>query len=187
MAKASGAAFTIDELTAVANVAKGSFYNHFPDKDAIADEVYGAIREREEAEVRSVNENVASPVVRIARGMAVYASLAVSSAEEAQLLTLTRIDGAFLRSAANAGLLRDLSAALGDGSIVVPSIEAAALLVVGQTALLMARLRGATEAREAKSVALGVIVITLVGLGLSHHNAQLTATKAVDAILSCPE
>ena len=118
--------------------------------------------------------------------MAVYASLAVSSPEEAHLLTLTRIDGAFLRSATNAGLHRDLRAALGEASLVFPSIEAAALLVIGQTAVLMARLRGERSAREAQPVAQQVIAITLVGLGLSHREAQLTATQAVDAILGAP-
>lgn len=186
IAAAPGAAFTIDELTAAARVAKGSFYNHFADGQAIADEVHRAVREREEAEISAVNADVASPVVRIARGMAVYAALAISSPEEAQLLTRSRIDGAFLQSAANAGLRRDLAAALGDGSLGVPSIEAAGLLVVGQTAVLMARLRGGTDAVAARTVAWQVIAVTLVGLGLDHGEAHLIGREAVDAIMPAP-
>ena len=123
-------AFTIDELTTEAEVAKGSFYNHFHDRDDIVEAVHRAVREREEEQVRTTNMGVIDPVARIARGIAVYAGMAVSSPEDASILTLAPFDDAFLRSDVNAGLRDDLEAALRDGRIVVPSIEAAALLVV---------------------------------------------------------
>lgn len=179
----SRAAFTIDELTVAADVAKGSFYNHFPDKDAIAEEVYRTVREKEEAEIRSVNEGVSDPVARIARGMAMYAHLAVTSPEDSHILTLSQVGSGFLQSSVNAGLRDDLRAALTGGRVVAPSIEAAALLVVGQTAVLMARLRESAAFDEAQLVAQQSVAITLVGLGLSHRDAQLIATQAVDAIL----
>lgn len=182
----SRAAFTIDELTVAADVAKGSFYNHFPDKDAIAEEVYRTVREKEEAEIRSVNDDVGDPVARIARGMAMYAQMAVTSPEDAHILTLSQLGSGFLQSAVNAGLRDDLRAALTSGRIVAPSIEAAALLVVGQTAVLMARLRGNAASEEAQLVAQQCVAITLVGLGLSYRDAQLIATQAVDAILPPP-
>lgn len=177
------AAFTIDELTAAADVAKGSFYNHFSDKEAIAEEVYRAVREKEEAEIRSVNGDVSDPVARIARGMAMYAHMAVTSPEDSHILTLSQVGSGFLQSAVNAGLRDDLRAALTIGRIVVSSIEAAALLVVGQTAVLMARLRGSAALDEAQLIAQQCIAITLIGLGLSYRDAQLTATQATDAIL----
>lgn len=183
MAQRSRAAFTVDELTGAASVAKGSFYNHFPDKDAIAEEVHRAVREMEEAEVRAVNRGVADPVARIARGMATYARMALTSPEDARILTLSQIDSRFLQSAVNDGLREDLRAALSDGRVVAPSIEAAALLIVGQTAVLMIRLGNEPNPEKAQLVAQQCIAITLVGLGLTHREAQLLATQAVDAVV----
>lgn len=54
---------------------------------------------------------------------------------------------------ANAGLAADLRAARGDGRIVAPSIEAAAMLVVGQVAVLMARLSGEAAGPAARALA----------------------------------
>lgn len=186
MARRSRATFTIDELIQAAGVAKGSFYNHFPDKEAIADEVHRVVREVEEAEVRAVNSDVQDPVARIARGMAVYARMSLTVPEDARILTLHQFDGHFLQSAVNAGLVADLRAALGKGRVVAPSIEAAAMLVVGQVAVLMARLSGESSNTTAHAVAQHCIAITLVGIGLSHRDAQLIATQAVEAILQVP-
>ena len=119
--------------------------------------------------------------------MAMYAQMAVSSPEDAHILTLDQFGSGFLRSAVNAGLRNDLRGALNSGRVVAPSIEAAALLVVGQTAVLMARLRGSAGMDEAQRVAQQVIAVTLVGLGLSHRDGQLVATQAVDDILRAPE
>ena len=186
MAQGSRAAFTIDDLIQAAAVAKGSFYNHFPDKEALADEVHRVVREREEAEVRAVNTGVDDPVARIARGMAVYAQLSRTSPEDARILTLNQLDGSLLESTVNAGLAADLRAALRDGRIVVPSIEAAAMLIVGQVAVLMARLSGQAIGPPAHVLAQQCIAITLLGIGLSHREAQLLATQAVEAILRGP-
>ena len=186
MAHGSRAAFTVDELIQTAGVAKGSFYNYFPDKEAIADEVHRIVREMEETEVRAVNSGVKDPVARIARGMAVYAQVSLTSPEDARILTLDHLDGRFLQSTVNSGLASDLRTALGDGRIVAPSIEAAAMLIVGQVAVLMARLNGEAGSPVAHAVAQQCIAITLVGIGLSHREAQLLATQAVDAILRLP-
>lgn len=183
MAQQSRAAFTVDELTGAAGVAKGSFYNHFPDKEAIAEEVHRAVRMMEEAEVRAVNRGVADPVARIARGIATYARMALTSPEDAHILTLSQIDSRFLQSAVNAGLRDDLRAALSDGRVVAPSIEAAALLILGQTAVLMIRLCNEPNPEKAQLVAQQCIAITLVGLSLTHRDAQLLATQAVDAVV----
>ena len=183
MAQASRIGFTVDELTAAAGVAKGSFYNHFPDKEALAEAVYRQVREREEAEIRSINHDVADPVTRIARGMAMYARMAVATPEDADILRLTRIDDHFLQANINAGLRNDLRAALADGRIVAPSIEAAALLVLGQTATLIACLLGRPGSLEPRLVAQPCVALTLVGLGLDHRDAQLIAAQAVEAIV----
>lgn len=186
MGQGSRAAFTIDDLVRAAGVAKGSFYNHYPDKEAIADEVQRAVRELEEADVRAVNSGVSDPVARISRGMASYARMALVDPENARVLTLGRLDGDFMQSAVNAGLASDLRTALGEGRIVAPSIEAAAMLIVGQVAVMIARLADQPSPSIAYTIAQQCIGLTLVGIGLSHREAQLLATQSVEAILRNP-
>lgn len=183
MARESRAAFTIDEVVQMAGVAKGSFYNHFPDKEAIAAEVYRAVREMEEVEVAKVNVAELDPVARVARGMAVYARMALTASEDARILTLNQFDSQFLLSGVNEGLVTDLREALRCGRIVIPSVEAAEMLVVGQVAVLIARLGGEADPASALLVSQQCIAITLVGVGLSHRDAQLLATQATDYIL----
>lgn len=181
MAERPREAFTIDDVIQAASVAKGSFYNHFADKEALVEEVYAAIRRKEEAEVGAVNKGIDDPVARICRGMAVYARFALTTPAEARLLALSRIDGEPL-AALSEGLTTDLRAALHAGRIVLPAIEAGAALVIGQVAMLMVRLGYLAERSSAPLLAQQSLAVTLVGLGLSHRESHLLATQAVDAL-----
>lgn len=175
-------AFTIDDVVQGARVAKGSFYNHFPDKEALVAEVYRHIGEKEEAEVAAANREVVDPVARLAHGMTIYARLALVSPQEARILASSRLD-ALLSAASTGGLAKDLRAGLKAGRFVVPSVEAGAMLVVGQVAVLMNRLRGMAP-RTAMPLAQQAVAITLIGLGLPHRDAHLIAAQAVDATMS---
>ena len=183
MAERPRDAFTVDEVIQAAGVAKGSFYNHFPDKETLADAVHSVIRAKEEAEVGAVNRGVRDPVARICRGMAVYARFALTTPQEARLLALSRIDGHILATAAS-GLMADLRAALHAGRIVIPSVEAGASLVVGQVAMLMVRLRDVPDPTGAVVLVQQGLAVTLVGLGLDHREAYLLSTQAAEAIIA---
>ncbi len=175
--------FTIDDVVQLAGVAKGSFYNHFPDKEALADEVYRETRAKEESEIEAVNRAVDDPMARVARAMALYARLALTSPEEAGIITMGQVSALSIRSSANAGLVRDLREGLQAGKIVVPSIEAGAMLVIGQTAVLMSRLKAPREHGSACDLAQQCIALTLVGLGLEHRAAHQLSAQAVEGIV----
>lgn len=139
MASRAKDGFTVDDVVQSAGVAKGSFYNHFPDKEALADEIHRTVRAKEESEIEAVNQSVQEPAVRVARAMAVYARFALTSPNEARIITQGQVDALSIRSTANAGLVRDLAEGLRTGTLTTPSIEAAALLVIGQTTVLLSR------------------------------------------------
>ncbi len=71
MASRAKDGFTVDDVVQSAGFAKGSFYNHFPDKEALADEIYRTVRAKEESEIEAVNRSVQEPAARVARAMAV--------------------------------------------------------------------------------------------------------------------
>ncbi len=174
--------FTVDDVVQSAGVGKGSFYNHFPDKEALAGEIYRTIRAKEENEIEAVNAAVQEPAARIARAMAVYARFALTLPDEARIMTLGQVGALSIDSATNAGLVHDVAEGLRTGKLVTPSIEAAALLVIGQTAVLMSRLQ--TVGREAAvSLTQQCIALTLLGLGLDHRAAHLVSAQAVEEIV----
>ena len=175
--------FTIDDVVQSAGVAKGSFYNHFSDKEELTQEVSRLIRNKEEAEIEAANRHVTEPAAKIARGMAVYARFALTSPEEARIMTLAHVDALSVKSSMNAGLVRDLAEGLRSGKFVIPSIETGALLVIGQTAVLLARLKSGIQRGDAGVLAQQCIALTLLGLGLEYKMAHLISAQATEDIL----
>ena len=154
-------------------------------KEALAGEIYRTIRAKEEGEIEAVNAAVQEPAARIARAMAVYARFALTLPDEARIMTRGQVGALSIDSAANAGLVHDIAEGLRTGKLVTPSIEAAALLVIGQTAVLMSRLQ--TVGREAAaSLAQQCIALTLLGLGLEHRAAHLVSAQAVEEVVRSP-
>lgn len=174
--------FTVDDVVQLASVAKGSFYNHFPDKEHLIEEVSRLTRHKETAEIEAANRDIAEPAAKIARGMAVYARFALTSPDEARIMTLAHVDALSVKSSMNAGLVRDLADGLRAGKITIPSIEAGALLVIGQTAVLLSRLKNGIKTDDAGALAQQCIALTLIGLGLEYKMAHLTSAQAVEDI-----
>ena len=63
-------AVSIDEIALAADLAKGTVYNHFADKDALAAEIAALARADGEARVAEVNAGIANPVRRTIRAFA---------------------------------------------------------------------------------------------------------------------
>lgn len=122
---------TIDEITAAADVAKGSFYNHFADRDALAREVYRLVRETVEAQVDAANAGVVDPAVRMARAGCVYIAFAMAAPRRAGALNRLFAGEAMVDSPLNRGLRADLDAGFAQGRFKGLSPAAAVLLIFG--------------------------------------------------------
>lgn len=79
-------AITINELVAVAGVAKGSFYNHFSEKESLANEAALHIRKQYQTNVREANRNVTDPAYQIARGMCTFVQTSIEHPKLAKVL-----------------------------------------------------------------------------------------------------
>ena len=122
---------TIDEITAAADVAKGSFYNHFTDRDALAREVYRLVRETVEGQVEAANAGVADPAARMARAGCVYIAFAMAAPRRAGALNRLFAGEAMVDSPLNRGLRADLEAGFSAGRFRDISPGAAVLLIFG--------------------------------------------------------
>ena len=79
-------AIPIDEVVAKAGVAKGSFFNHFADKQAFAEAIATEVRLELEDQIARANSGIADPIERIAGGMRVGAEFALSNPKRTAVL-----------------------------------------------------------------------------------------------------
>ena len=70
-------AIAIDDIVVRAGVAKGSFFNHFSDKQGFANAIGAAVRLELEERVGAANAGVDDPVKRLAGGMRVAVDFAL--------------------------------------------------------------------------------------------------------------
>ena len=86
-AKRPSDAVSIDEIVDAAGVAKGSFYNHFPDKEALVREIARLARVELEAAIGRVNLGVEDPAARVVRAFCAAVRFAVDDPADARTLT----------------------------------------------------------------------------------------------------
>ena len=175
-------AVTIDDIVATADVAKGSFYNHFPDKGALAQALADLARSAVESQAEQVNANVADPAERAARALCAFARGAVEAPDSARLGQRLFQAAKVPDAPMNAGVRADIKAGLDAGRFRDLPLEAAVLLAVGAVQITLSRIldgeRGLQPAALAQEMAFGL----LRGLGLDAPEARAVAARAAAAI-----
>lgn len=175
-------AIPIDEVVATAGVAKGSFFNHFADKQAFALALATEVRLDLEAQVSLANLGVEDPLERIARGLVVGARFARANPKRTTVL-LRSADGVVDREhPLNKGVADDFDAAAQQGLIGSEAQASGVLFWLGLCQALMAyvaepdRGAGAAEARIREMLVLG-----LTGLGVDRHRVRSLVERATAA------
>jgi AcrR family transcriptional regulator len=176
-------AVAIDDIVQAADVAKGSFYNHFTDRDDLVRAVVGEIRVALEARVAEVNAGVEDPARRVARAVCVYQRYALDEAQSARALVRVHSGFASLNSPLNQGAVEDLTAGLAGGRFAIATTEAGLVLVMGVAQAAMARTCRDPQPALATSLAQQVCALILRGLGVPSGEAETIAAQAADEIV----
>jgi AcrR family transcriptional regulator len=176
-------AVAIDDIVQAADVAKGSFYNHFTDRDALVRAVTGEIRSEIEARIGEANAGVEDPARRVARATCVYLSFAVDEPQRARVLARVQMGLINLASPLNKGLADDLAAGLAAGRFSIATLESGALFVMGVNQAALAR--ACAEPSRPATVSLGqqVVALLLRGLGVPPAEADSTAAQTADELI----
>jgi AcrR family transcriptional regulator len=177
---------SVDEIVAAADVAKGSFYNHFADKDVFAREIGAVVRRQAEDAVERANAAIEDPALRLARALSVFVRFAIEHRDSAQVLWRLNSGATMADAPVNRGLREEVRRI----SKTVPKIdldlETGVLLVMGTIVISM---RHALEERAVTppaTVAAHMSAGMLRALGLSPKRAQLAANQATEAIFGSP-
>jgi len=177
-------AITINEIVQRAQVAKGSFYNHFPDKETLAAAVSEVILGEVEERVRKANENVTDPAYRTVRGLCTHVQLAVSDPRRATIMLrghdwVNASDHQLLRSVSD-----DVSAGIASGRFEPRCADVGVLQIIGTGYFCMLRiLDQGLSAEQAIDLATRAFSLTLCGFGLEEEEAVRIASDSARDII----
>ncbi len=176
-------AVAIDDIVQAAEVSKGSFYNHFDDREALVRAVTGDVRARVEDAVHRANAEVQDPAHRMARAVCVYLRYALDDPERAGVLVRIYSGHVSLSTPLNQGLVEDVSQGIAAGRFQVPTTESAVLLVMGVAQLSLIRIVQEPIPTVAVTLAQQMCALLLRGLGVPNAAGETIAAQAADEIV----
>ena len=162
----------IGEITERADVAAGSFYNHFADKDEIVDAVMADVTEEQGALVDELTRELTDPAAVVAFAHRHFVRLAGSDPRFAGLLIRLDASHRLLTAALGPRALRDIRRGLDDGRFEFESAEAAVTITGGA---LLGTMRGVVDGELGKRADEVHAAAVLRMLGLSREDAAETA------------
>jgi len=171
-------AVSVDEITQAADLAKGSFYNYFTDKEALAREVAREVREEVEARVAVANEAIKDPAIRVARALHVFALYAREKPDRAGVLTRLHSGATLPHAPSNRGLRADLEAGLRLGRFSGFALETGLISVIATVQITMLRILDPAAPRLSETALIDIAALLLRGLGLSNAAARKAAMES---------
>lgn len=176
-------AVTIDDLVQAAAVGKGSFYNHFPHREALLGAIAADIRTGLNGAIEQANAGQADPARRIARAICISLRYALDEPEAARVLSRINAGQTPVEAVVNRGLVDDLEAGLVSGRLRVATVEAGVLYVLGIAQAALTAVLGQGDGRTPVSLAQQMCALMLRGFGLDAAEADLIAAQASDDIV----
>lgn len=175
-------ALSIDEITEEADVAKGTFYTHFQDKDDLANAMSRQIRADLEAAIEALNRHVADPAVRMANGLSTMMHFAITQPVRARAL-LRLLPGAVNPDTPiNEGLRGDIDAGIASGVFRVVSMSSAIVSIIGISMSAGMRLSDTRQpVLDPYGFARDIVTTALVALGVRPAAAERLSSAAMDS------
>jgi len=175
-------AVNVDEIAELADVAKGTFYNYFADKDALVREVEESARAELERRIAETNLDIADPAERMARAFA--AMLNWSLADPTKARTVLRMAPHFADpdQPINAGVRRDIHTGVADGRFAGVTDEAGVVLALSVISGGANRALDIVQTRKVRALGENLAEALLVALGVKRDDAAVLAKAAMASV-----
>ena len=170
---------TIDEIAETADLAKGTFYNYFDDKNEIAKEMALSIRNELSAEVGLAQTGVNDPAEQTAIGIGVFLRTAVAAPTHASIVAKMYSQWLRPEAAGNLRLRKNLEDGYREGRFTTAEVSAAVVMTVGVVQAGIMRALDLAESNAVRKLATELCELVLRGLGVKGHEAQAISAKAV--------
>jgi AcrR family transcriptional regulator len=172
-------AIPIDDIVAAAGVAKGSFFNHFADKQAFGAAVAGFVRAGLEVRIDAANSGVENPVERLANGMAVAAEFALVERRQTIVMLRGMSNATARHNALNRGVAADIARCVAAGLTRSEAQSSGVLYWLGLCQVLMVNIAEDDLGRAAAADRLSdLLMLGLTGLGVGTDVAAGVAIRA---------
>jgi len=177
-------AIPVNDIVERANVAKGSFFNHFADKDDFAATIAANIRANVEAQVSAINGGVRDPAARLVRGIAQFVRFALVEPRSARIMLRGHRRAVEAEHPLNAGLRADIAAGCREGRLMAPSEDAALTFVIGTGQILLAAvIEKGLDGAQAAALSTDVLQMLLSGFGVAAAEARELAQDATRSVV----
>ena len=174
-------AISIDEITEAADVAKGTFYTHFNDKNELAAAIAQSIREELERNVTSVNKGIVDAAVRMANGLSTFFVFAITQPVRARALVRLAPEIVDPAMPINEGIRGDVMLGSNTKRFWVASIDAAVVALLGiSIATVMGLTNRIHRVSRPYDFAIHSLTTALVTLGLKQAEAARLARTAIE-------
>lgn len=172
-------AIPIDDIVVAAGVAKGSFFNHFADKQAFGAAVAGFVRAGLEVRIDAANSGVENPVERLANGMAVAAEFALVERRQTIVMLRGMSNATARNNALNRGVAADIARCVAAGLTRPEAKSSGVLYWLGLCQVLMVNIAEDDLDRPAVAHRLSeLLMLALAGLGVGAEVAADVASRA---------
>jgi AcrR family transcriptional regulator len=173
---------SIDDITAIADVAKGSFYNYFDNKESLASAIIEQVQADCERHIGLANAVIADPAHRMARAMAVVVIYAHDHPDRVQAMLALSSRRQDIAAPLNAGVTRDVSEGLQGGRFNGITVQSGVLLALGLICVAVNFLRSQQAKAPAAAVVREIGAALLRALGADPADAPGIADAAAALI-----
>jgi AcrR family transcriptional regulator len=173
---------SIDDITEAADVAKGTFYTHFADKDDLASAIARHIRLELEDKITAINGGIDDAAVRMANGLTSMLAFAIANPVRARALMRLFPGVVDPDTQLNAGIRGDVVLGAKSKRFAVASVNVAVVAMIGMVLSAAMRLSDTEHPVEAPfGFAADLVATALVALGVKQAEASRLAKSAMDA------
>jgi AcrR family transcriptional regulator len=173
---------SIDDIAAAADIAKGSFYNYFDDKEGLASAIIEHVQADCEHHVAQANAGIADAAHRMARAMAVVVIYAHDHPDRVQAMLALSGRRRNIAAPLNAGVTRDIADGLAGGQFNGITIESGVLLALSLISVAVDFLQAQEPGGAAPAVVRQIGAALLRALGVDPAQAPAIAEAAAALI-----
>lgn len=177
---------SVDDVVGAAAVGKGSFYNHFVDKEAFASQIVDSVRGDLEHRVRTANAGVEDAAARLARGVVIYLRAALEHPDRSRILLRLFPHETLVSAPINRGMAQDIRDGIRQRRFRLRALDDGVIFVLGVGTALMARSIDEPASRSVSADATHVLALMLHGLGMTAGEALKVARASVRDLLEGP-
>lgn len=178
-------AISINELVALAGVAKGSFYNHFPEKDSLANLASTHIRKQYQRKIMALNAGITDPASQIVRGLCSFIQTSIENPRLAAVL----LRGDDWITAGNHPLneyiQHSIEAGINQKIFLERTRHHGIILILGTSRIsIMRLLTDKPSIDDIRILAIETNVLILCGFGMAYETALELSQQASEAIIT---